>query len=153
MKALKINNPEYMGLLGPRIQEYAKKLAIPGFTYEGLFVYFRNVIRAGGEISEFWTVFDDNGEPLGFANWQLLGIPRDSTVSFTHYYIWDKRKAEVSDSIIQEFLNFKNKHNATFVDVVAQNQAGFKLFAKLFKEAGFDILENDRINFIARRQN
>jgi len=153
MNPLKINNPEYIGLLGPRIQEYAKKIAIPGFTYEGLFVYFRTIIRAGGEASEFWVVFDDDVNPLGFAMWQLLGVPRDSTVSFTHYYIWDKQKSAISDLIIQEFLNFKKKHNATFVDIVAQNQAGFKLFTKLFKEAGFDIIENDRINFIARRQN
>ncbi len=150
MKALKANNPLYIGQIAKRVQEYFKKINMPGMTYETLYSYFTGIIQHGREAAEFWMVFDDNNQPLGFAVFTVMPIPYIGMVHFDHIYVWAKEMG-ASGLLVDEFIKFSEKHNAPLGDITARNKATLRLFKKMVEKKGFTVIENERVNFVARR--
>lgn len=149
MKAIKANNPLYIGQLAKRIQEYHRRIAIPGITYETLYSYFTGVIQHGREAAEFWMVLDD-ADPLGFAVFTVMPIPYIGTVHFDHIYVWGKEKG-TSGLLVDEFVKFSERHNAVLGDITARNKATYRLFKRMVEKKGFAVVDNESVNFIARR--
>lgn len=149
MKIQKITNPHYLGLLAPKIERYAKKINIPGITYETLYTYFCNIAQMGGNQSEVVMAMDDNGKTVAFACWYVMPLPYTGTVHFDHIYSWDKT-GEAVDLLTKEYVNFAKKNNCVYMGATLINTKIAERMKKLGKENGLNIEGAKSVNLIGR---
>ena len=150
MKAIKINNPIYIGKLGEYIQKYVKRVSPVGITYESLFTYFARIAQFGGELSEFWVCFDDEENPSGFATWCVLDIPHISTALFDHFYTWSKDK-KTAVALMEQYVAFMKKHNCLFFKALPRNDAMIKYIQKISAKFDIEIVSVQNGCIIGRR--
>lgn len=150
MKALKITNPLWLGQLGPKIESFVKKIKVAGITYESLYAYFVQSIQYGGEMSEFWVVFD-NGQPVAFAHWLVRGLPHIGKVYCDFIYSWTKQK-EPASLLLDEFINFGKKHRAPIYEGDATSEVTFRVFRKIAHTKGYDLEKSNHVNFVGRKR-
>ena len=149
MKTLKITNPVWLGVLGEKIAEYVKKLKYPTFTYESMYTYFAQTIQTGGDHNEFWIVQDDEGTPIAFANWFILGIPSLGTVYFNHLYSWTGNKKAVGMLIDQFVDDFAPRCRATIYQFDLVNKKVADAIAGYCEERGITMNRQKSIKFLA----
>lgn len=156
LKSVKITNPLYIGQIAQHVQAYHKRTKPVGVTYETLYSYFANIVQFGGNMSEFHVAFEaDENErmtPYGFAMWAVMGPPNISKVHCGHLYSWGKSSA-VARALVSEFFEFGKRHNALLYDATAINKNAYDLFKRICNRFGYEVLENERINFCVRKVN
>ena len=159
MKALKITNPEYLGLLAESIQKFVEKVQIPGIRYETLYTYFVESIRNGfvqkqmhgSELEEFWVVMDDDEKPSAWGHWFKRGVPYNATVECDYVFSWgDKRQA--LRCLIDELEQFAARHRSPLIIGTSVNTIVFNHLVKVGKMKGYEVLNINSINFIARKR-
>lgn len=150
-KILKITNPLYLGLFGPKIKEFFDKLNIKGMTYESLYTYFANNIQFGGEVAEFRVIFDDEEIPVGFAHWFVRGLPYIGTTFMDFIYVWGKPSGP-ADLLIDEWIKFGRKHNCIYYEGCAISSATRRIFGRYAEKNGFLVEDSGLINFKARKK-
>lgn len=149
MEAVKLTNPNYIGTLAPYIQQYIKRIKPIGITYETLYTYFVNCVQFGDERIEFWVYYMDE-KPVGFALWMVAGSPHFSKVHIDHFYTWAK-DAKVTEAFLQKFIKFANKHRATYLNGIVQNEVIYRRFKRIAEKYGFKVLEDEKKIFVVRK--
>jgi hypothetical protein len=146
---VKITNPLYLGQLGPRIAEFEKKLSVKGITYESLYTYFAHNIQFGGDLAEFWVVFEGD-TPVGFANWLVRGLPHIATVYCDFITVWTKNP-DAHKLLLGQYVKFGEQHRAVWYEGDAVNELVFRLFRKRSKEFNVELNPSGIVNFIGRK--
>jgi hypothetical protein len=153
MKALKITNPLWLGQIGPKIDSFVKKINVAGITYESLYSYFAQSIQHGGEMSEFWCVFDEEQrQPVAFAHWLVRGLPHIGKVYCDFVYSWTKQR-EPASLLIDKFIDFGKKHRSPIYEGDAINEITFRLFRKTAHDKGYGLEKSGHVNFVGRKRN
>ncbi len=156
MKIQKITEPRWLGILGPKINEYSKFLKEQHITYESLFTYIAMGIQHGRrsdgkpDTSEFWVCFND-GKPRAFAHWFVRPIPHIGKVYMDGIYSWAKTP-RVVHLLLDEFLEFGKRHRCTTYEADLINEKVFNLFTKYGDEKGYDIKDTGGIHAIGRKR-
>jgi hypothetical protein len=149
-KLIKVENPEWLGVLAPQIKEFYEKIAAesPSITYETLYYYFLRTIQHGGKIAEFWVVFRDK-EPMAFAHWFCCDIPHRGMVFCDFVNSWNRMRQPVQ-MLVDKFIEFGKTNHAPIYKGTAINQAVFRVFRKAASKRGYDLQESALIDFIGR---
>lgn len=156
MKIQKITEPKWLGILGPKINEYTKFLKEQQVTYESLFSYLAVSIQTARmendkpDRSEFWVCFND-GKPRAFAHWFVRPLPHIGKVYMDGIYSWAKTPRAVS-LLIDEYLEFGKRHRCSTYEADCINEKIFKIFTKYADEKGYDFKDTGTINSIGRKR-
>jgi hypothetical protein len=151
MRAIKVNNPQWLPTIAPRIAEYVKAANVDGILYENLYAYFAQSIQFGGSGSEFWAVFDSEDNPVAFAHWVAKGLPHSGKAYFDHIYKWSKAKRPVH-MLIDEFINFSKRMRCTVMDADLVNEKVFSVFEKHCADHGLEITRPEIIYITMRKK-
>ena len=157
MKLQKITEPRWLGILGPKINEYTKYLKEQQITYESLFSYLAMSIQHGRrndgkpDTSEFWVVSSDDGKPKAFAHWFVRPLPHIGKVYMDGIYSWAKTPRVVS-MLIDEFLEFGKRHRSSIYEADCVNEKVFELITKYVNEKGYDFKDTGSIHGIGRKR-
>jgi hypothetical protein len=149
IKLVKITNPMWMQILGPRISEYCERLKVPCVTYESMMSYLTNVVQFGGDTSEFWVAFE-NDNPVGFCLWCVLGFPYIGVVHCDQVYTWGENK-EISRSLFGKFLEFAEKNRAPYIHGLMINKKVSDHFISIGEPNGISPIVTERIDLFGRR--
>ncbi|MHC4292660.1 MAG: hypothetical protein ACYSTX_00065 [Planctomycetota bacterium] len=146
---IKITNPNWLGVIGPQIQSFTKKINLPNITYETLFTYFINTIQYGGDAAEFHVTMEGKS-PVAFAHWFVCGLPHRGAVYMDWIYSWTKKQRAVS-LLVDEFVEFGKKQHAPIYKGQAISLSVYRLFRKLSSEKGYKLDKTSLIDFIGRK--
>lgn len=149
IEIVKITNPHWIGTIGPQIAKYHERLKMDGVTYESLYTYFCQVAQFGGEGNEFWVAVE-NGEPAGFAQWQVSMLPFVGHVSLQNWYSWSKNK-EVARVLLKGFIDFGVRHKAKYYNAHVAGLARVELAERYMKEFGVEGKRTPDITVIGER--
>jgi len=150
MEALRITNPNWLGVLGPQIKTFEEKISLPTITYETLFTYFSRTIQFGGDSTEFWVVMDGD-ENLAFAHWFVCGLPHRGVVFCDFIYSWNRMREPV-EMLLDGFIEFGKKHRAPIYKGTALNESVFRVFRKAASKRGIELNKTKLIDFIGRKK-
>lgn len=140
MKAVKINNPVWIGKLGDSIHKYVKRVSPVGVTHETLYTYFAKLAQFGGDLAEFWVVLDEEKGPQGFAAWFVMDLPHIGTAMFDHFFSWGQPKT-VSSMLLTEFVAFMKRKNCVYLKAIPRNDAMIRYIEKKAADFGFEIYD------------
>jgi len=148
MEAIKIDNGLYVQKLREPIKKFCRIVNIGGFLPENFAAYLSKVCQFGGDVSEFWVVFEDNAyqKPIAFATWNILGEPHTCSVYCQAIHAWSGDTTQACELLLKEFVKFGDKHNATFWSCDVVGEARERLFSKRAKGLGFKYLSSNVIN-------
>ena len=149
-KAVLITNPLYIGKLGPRLQAYAKKLNVPGVTYETIYGFLVETVQRFANIRELWVVYDQQGEPQAFAHFSVAGLPRIGTVNMDEFYSWVK-DIVVTEHLLSAWIDFGKRHNCPLYMATTANQAVIRYARTRGAKRGYKIIEDNRTTFTLRK--
>jgi len=149
MKVIKITNALWLSQIAPKINDFNKKLKVPGLTYEGLLTYYQQSVQFGGEMLEFWVVFDGVA-PVAFAHWMAKAIPYTGTVYLDAIYNWTKQSEPVK-LLAKEFHDFGVNRNALIYEANVINDRIFRIFRKYVAKYGIAMEKTTSIQVIGRR--
>ena len=142
MKLVKITNPLWLGQIAPRIKDFNDRTKEPGRTYESLYTSYANSIQFSTS-SEFTVVFD-NGVPVAYAHWFLLGIPAIGSVMFESLHNWSKKREPV-ELLIKEFIEFGKRNKATVYKYMAYNEKVASIIEKYSADLGLVVNRGEGI--------
>uniref|UniRef100_A0A6H1ZNF4 Acetyltransferase n=1 Tax=viral metagenome TaxID=1070528 RepID=A0A6H1ZNF4_9ZZZZ len=151
MKALKITNTLWLGQIGNLIADFNKIIDIETIGYEQLFTYFSNTVQFGGNLFEFWVVFDDENKPAAFAHWLVRALPHRGVVYCDFIYSASK-SPEIANLLMTEFEEFGKRSRCTIGEGDATDEVTFRLFSKISEKRGYDVKRTKRINFLMRKK-
>lgn len=140
MEVLKINNPNWLPAIAPRIADYVKIIKEEGLTYEGMYAYFAHATQFGGDKAEFVVVFDENEEPCAFASWYVMGLPYTGVVHFDHVYSWHRSNKPMR-MLADEYLQFAKRSRSTIGGAFVHNERVMDIFKKHCERLGYKITE------------
>ena len=143
IKLHRITSPNWLLEIAPRIKDFHDRTKEPGKHYETLATFYANSIQFGGDTSEF-TVAVEDGQPIAYAHWCVLGIPFVGTVLFESLHNWSKKREPV-DLLIKEFINFGKKKRATVYRYEAYNQKVAEIIERYVISAGYSVRRSDCI--------
>lgn len=150
MEAIHVKNADWLMVnLGEHIDRFAHEMAIPGINGPSLYAHFARVVQFGKDHEEFWVVVDGK-RPLGFANWNTLGLPHIGKVYAGFLHCWDK-DGEASRLLHDQYLAFGERHNATWYVYEASSRAHIRLLERELKKRGYDLHETGFVNCISRK--
>ena len=144
MKAVKVTDPRWIGIIGPEIKSYVKKINAGNVTYEGMFVYFQRAVQFGGDKTELWVVMDDD-KPVAFGHWFVRDVPCNGTVYFDQIYSWT-RSIEPVDLLIQAFKRFAVRSNATIYEFDLVNNKVAEAIESRCKKNNIHCQRTSRVN-------
>lgn len=158
LKKVKITNPLWLGVVGPFISDFLKKVPVPGITYESLYMYFANTVQNGAvaldrklrDMGEFWVVLE-NEKPIAFAHWFVKGAPFVGVVHCDFVYSW-QRKKDPANMLFEEFKRFGEDHRAQIWEADASNRAVFEVLKRSADRHGVEVEETGQINFVMWRK-
>jgi len=142
VELLKITNPNWLTVIAPRINDYAKHLKGLHIKYENLYSYIASSIQSAHlqnleyDIYEFWVVLYE-GEPKAFAAWLRRPLPHIGKVYLDGIYSWSKSSNAVN-ILLDQFIEFGKQHRSTVYEAGCLNDKLFRLFQKYANEKGYD---------------
>ena len=145
MKAVKVTDPRWIGIIGPEIKAYVKKIGASNVTYEGMFVYFQRAVQFGGDKTELWVVMNDEEKPVAFAHWFVRDVPCNGTVYFDQLYSWT-RAIEPVDILINEFVKFAERSRATIFEFDLVNEKVASVIESRCAKNGIFCQRTGRVN-------
>lgn len=150
MEATHVKNPDWlMSNLAQQIDEFAHELNIPGINSPSLYAHFARVVQFGGDYEEFWVVEED-GKPLGFANWNTLGLPHIGKVYMGFLHCWEQSAAATA-LLGDHYLAFGERHNAKWYVYEPSSPAHVRLLERQLKKRGYDLAPTGIINSISQK--
>ena len=156
MKLVKITNPNWLTVIAPRINEYAKLLKQVDIQYENLYAYLAQSIQSAQlqqleyDVSEFWVIMYEN-KPKAFAHWLRRPLPHIGKVYMDGIYNWSK-SSKVVGMLIDQFIEFGKQHRATIYQADVLNEKLFRLFDKYANERGIDWQNSGLIHCIGKKK-
>ena len=150
LRAIKINNPLWIGNIAAMIQKYVDILKVPSITYETLYTYFVNIAQYGGDNSEFWVVFSDD-EPIAFGCWFVRGLPHRGATFFDHIYSWNRMSDPVG-LLCDEYIKFSDRHNCPIYEGVAINEVVWKVHKRNADKKNVNIEKTGQVFFQGRKR-
>jgi len=159
MKTVKITNAEWLEReeqIYSAIENFAKKIHIDGIhisTYASYVRYF--AVWQGGDVHEFWCVFNDKEEVVGFGHWYVMGPPHIQKVYCQSLYAWSqgpKEKHEAIQMLMEEYIKFGKKNKAIWYSSDFINRQVASTVIKYADRLGYDARETGMINVIMRRK-
>lgn len=149
LRLVRINNPLFLGNIGPEIKAFQEKIAVPGITYEGLYAYFTQSIQFGGDKSEFWVVFEGE-KPISFAHCVVRGFPHIGKVYLDFIYNWTNNVKAVP-LLLEKYVEFGKKHRALLYEADCVDETIFRLFKREAGKSGFDFIKTGHINCVSKK--
>lgn len=150
LKAIKINNPLWIGNIASMIQKYVDILKVPSITYETLYTYFVNITQYGGNNQEFWVVFSDD-EPVAFGCWFVRGLPHRGSTFFDHIYSWNRMSDPVG-LLTDEYIKFSDRHNCPILECMAINDVVWKVHKRNAERKNLNIEKTSQVFCYARKR-
>jgi len=145
MKAIKVNQPAYLNVIGPQIADFQRMLDLPRVTYESMWEYFRMSIQFGGERDEFWIVMDDEGKPVAFAHWFVYMSLHVGSIHCDFLYRWGTKDETPIALLINEFIEFGRKNHSNHITATFVKEATFRVFRKHLAKKGYDLKKDNTI--------
>jgi len=143
MELLKITNPNWLTVIAPRINDYAKYLKKIHIKYENLISAFEVSIQNAHlqhsleyDLAEFYVVMNE-GSPKAFAHWYRKSLPHIGKVQLDAIHSWSKSSRAVS-MLIDQFIEFGKQHRSTIYEADCLDEKLFRLFRKYADEKGID---------------
>lgn len=152
LKAIKINNPIWMGYLSPQIKTFAEKINIPTITHETLYSYFTRTVQHGGEVGEFWAVVNSSNEVYAFAHWFVCDLPHRGVVFCDFINSWNRMREPVQ-LLLDEFIAFGKKKNAPIYKGTAVNESIFRVFRAAASKRGYNLNRSTLVDFLGAKNN
>lgn len=156
MKIHKVTNANWLTVIAPRINEYAKLLKQVDVQYENLYAYLAQSIQSAHlqqlefDVSEFWVaMYEDT--PSAFAHWVRRPLPHIGKVYMDGIYSWSKSPKAVG-MLVDQFIEFGKQHRATIYQADVLNEKLFRLFRKYAGERGIDWQNSGLIHCIGKRK-
>lgn len=157
LKLIKVTNPFYLGVAGPFVSEFLKKVPVAGVTYESLYMHFANTVQHGAvslqkgirDNAEFWLVLEDD-KPIAFGHWYVKGLPSTGTVFCDFIYSW-QRKKDPAGMLFDEFKKFGIDHRAQIYEACATNAVVFKVLSNAAVKRGMTVHETNWNHFVMVR--
>lgn len=148
MYAVHVDEPQIEGLIEKFYYNHMQK-EIPEINYSGLKTYLQSTVQYGGDVMEFWVVYDmETREPIAFAHWFLRPIPYRGTV-FCDFIFNSSRRKEAASLLLGEYEMFGKRHRATFYQGVAVDDLRLKIFKKHAVDKGYIVDRHNWITFVA----
>ena len=149
MEAIHVKNADWLMVnLGEHIDRFAHEMAIPGINGPSLYAHFARVVQFGKDHEEFWVVVDGK-RPVGFANWNTLGLPHIGKVYAGFLHCWDKN-GHATRMLHDQYIAFGERHNATWYVYEASSRAHVRLLERELRKRGYDLHETGFVNCISR---
>jgi hypothetical protein len=114
-----------------------------------LYGHFARVVQFGGDHEELWVVEED-GKPLGFANWNTLGLPHMGKVYMDFLHCWE-HSAAATALLGDHYLAFGERHNAKWYVYEPSSPAHIRLLERQLKKRGYDLTPTGIINSISQK--
>jgi len=137
MKAIKITQPAWLMTIGPQIADFQRLMDVPRITFPSMMEYFRSAVQFGGERDEFWVVFEDD-TPVAFGHWFVYMGLHVGTIHCDFLYKWSKSE-KPTGLLIDEFIQFGQKHRSNHLTATFIKESTFKLFQKQLARRGYDL--------------
>jgi len=150
LKIFKISNPNWLGVLGPQIKNFADKINLPTMTYETLYTYFVRTVQHGGKVAEFWVVMNDE-QPIAFAHWYVCDLPHRGVVFCDFLYSWNRMREPVI-MLFDEFFKFGKEHHCPIYKGTAVNETVFRVFRKAASKRGYYLHRTELVDFLGRKK-
>lgn len=158
LKAIKIRNPEYIGVLGPFINSFLERVDIPDVTYESMYSALVTTAQHGAHMTamnmrdgaEFWVVLDSDDKPVAFAHWHVKPLPSIGTVSCDYIFSWNRKKDPVR-LLLKELTKFAFDHNCPKIMATLTNEAVFQVFEKVGRYMGYKTDRLPTINIVVTK--
>ena len=157
MKLQKITEPRWLGVIGPKINDYVKlHLKDLYISYEALFSYYSYSIQAGRreegtpDVSEFWVVFSE-GKPRAFALWGVRPLPHIGKVYMDSIYSWAKTPKATS-MLLDEFIEFGKRHRCMIIEGGVLNEKVFNIFTKHLEGKDYELKNVGTIHCIGQKR-
>ena len=141
MELVKVTRPQYLTVIAPRINDYAKHLKKHHILYENLFTYFQGSIQSAliqqlkYDISEFWVVMYED-KPRAFAHWMKRPLPHIGKVYMDAIHNWSKSPNAVG-MLLDQFIEFGKQHRSTVYETDCLNEAVYRHFKKVVDQKGY----------------
>ena len=143
-----VNQPEYViRVMWPLIVEFDDTTKMPGMSPHTITAYMIEGIKYKN--IEIWVAIED-GKPIGFAVYQIMGFPYYSTGHFVSFYAC-KRKREVSDALTLKFLDFMERFNLKYWGYATGTEKLAVRFKERAKEMGFTV-KRESFVFMGKRK-
>ncbi len=139
-----------MPALAEHIEIFSKQIKVHGLFGPNLFAYLSQVVQFGGDNQEFWVVFDDMDEPIGFSCWVVQGLPHVAKVYMGFIHTWAKPGA-ATKLLGDEYMKFGDKHNAVWYTYDPVSERHYKVLERYLKARGHVLERTGTINCISRR--
>ena len=156
LKAVKITNPDYLGLMGPFINSFLERVPLNGITYETMYAGLAATVQHGRnrkeqglrDVAELWVVFEDD-KPIAFAHWHVKPLPYVGTVRCDYIFSWNRKKDPVR-LLMKEFVRFAKDNRCLRIDATLQNEPVYKVFEKVARHMGLEIVRDNTINVMVK---
>jgi hypothetical protein len=149
MEAAKVTSAEWlMNNMGEHIDDFAKKIGVPGLHGPSLFAHFAWVAQYGGDANEFWIALDDKNKPIAFANWLALALPHVSKVYMPFLHAWEN-KTEAPRLLIDKFLEFGDRNNATWFMWEPISEKHLTVLERELKRVGQKLMKTGTIHCLS----
>ena len=150
LKVVKISNPIWVGEIGPQILKFAEKINLPTITYETLYSYFTRTVQHGGDIAEFWVVFEED-QVLAFAHWFVCDLPHRGVVFCDFIHSWNRMRQPIV-MLLDEFIRFGIKKHAPIYKGTALNETIWRVFRKAAYKKGYELKKTEMVDFLGRKK-
>ena len=148
LKLVNITNPNWLGIIGPQIKDFAKRVNLPTITYETLYTYFLRTIQYARGQAEFHVVMSGD-DIVAFAHWFVCDLPHRGVVFMDWIYSWNRMREPVQ-MLVDRFIEFGKQNHAPIYKGTALNEAVFRVFRKAASKRGYDINKTELIDFLGR---
>jgi len=145
---MEITNALWLAQIAPRISDFAKKLAVPGISYESLYAYYQQSIQYGKESTEFWVVFEGR-EPQAFGHFIALGLPHAGKIRIDALCNWTKESMPTV-MIVEKAIEFAQAQNAPLIDAELINDRLFRIFRKYAARFGVVAAKTEHVKATGR---
>jgi hypothetical protein len=150
LKIFKIDNPNWLGMLGPQIKVFADKINLPTLTYETLYTYFLRTVQFGGGRAEFWVV-SQGEEVVAFAHWYVCDLPHRGVVFMDFIHSWNRMRKPVM-MLLDKYIEFGKKNHAPIYKGTAINETVFRVFRKAASKWGYELHRTELVDFLGRKK-
>ena len=155
MKATKINNAEWMAtapVIAEHVERFCNKIKVKGLHGPNLFAYLSQIAQFGGDMQEFWIVFNDNNEPIAFSAWQVMGLPMVAKVYMPFLHSWERPGGNAAKMLLDEYIKFGIKHNAVWYSFDPISEKHYEVLERtLLKTYNQKLQRTGVINCISKR--
>lgn len=151
MKAVKITNAEWLPTIGEQVNDFCKKIKLPGLHGPNLFAHIAfDIVQRGGDLAEFYVVFD-NDTPIAFSEWMIMALPNVAKAYMPFLHAWQKER-ECFGLLLNEFIKFGERNRAVWFSYDPVNKKLHNILKMQLEKSGHELIDTNIIHSISRRK-